>query len=866
MTYFQQVAELADELARTGSRLAKRAAIAEAILRAHTDAPGEPDAGLFAQYLAGQPFAEADPRKLNAGGALLSRALLAVSGASDAALGAAYRRHGDMGAAAFDLLDGKAPVASTTALARLAEVFDGMAGAKTTAERAALVTGLLRAATALEAKYLLKLMLGDMRIGVKQSLVEEAIAAATQPPAMPKAAKTAAGRGRKAAAAGDPVPKEGVPVLQQGFPLPEEGVPAPQQVCAATAAEAVRPATAAEVRHAVMLEADLAGAVKRAFAGTLGEARMRLFHPLGFMLASPVETPEEAVARFASTPEAAAEAEVELLPHPGAEPSPPPTDPDAHATAGLSIESTHTAPNAPTHDSPSSMLQADAATSSPRELKEPNERPGDVSAAAVHIHALLEDKFDGMRCQVHCGDPTQPGRVALYSRNREDVTESYPEVAEAFAQLHGWTGGIADGTQPKDWAGSADDARAGRADEADGVGSKGQTERLTPAMGGSSPLILDGEILGWDFATGRALPFAVLSQRIGRKRVGNELRQRIPVVFMAFDLLYAGGELLLELPLVERRRRLEAVAARLGPRITAPLWLPEVPKDATAGRNRKGRASLDRTAGARAATGQAMLFGDATAPPTQAMLTPSGTEALTPEPPAPEPAAADLANADTVAPEFVPHIRLLLSPARTVESADDIDRAYREARARANEGVMLKAAGSAYQPGRRGLSWVKLKRELATLDVVITGAEFGNGRRAAFLSDYTFAVRGPRFAETGELLNVGKAYSGVTDAEIAELTEWLKAHTLENFGHYRTVEPLRVLEVTFNNLMRSSRHASGFAMRFPRILRVRDDKPMSEIDTLERVEDIYQSQPDKPVETSGVSSEEIGELPALDAD
>jgi DNA ligase-1 len=189
--------------------------------------------------------------------------------------------------------------------------------------------------------------------------------------------------------------------------------------------------------------------------------------------------------------------------------------------------------------------------------------------------------------------------------------------------------------------------------------------------------------------------------------------------------------------------------------------------------------------------------------------------------------------------------RLMLAPSRLVESAEEIDRAYAEARARANEGVMLKAAESIYQPGRRGLAWVKLKRELATLDVVITGAEYGHGRRAGLLSDYTFAVRDA----AGELKNVGKAYSGVTDAEIAELTEFLKSHTLEDHGHFRTVEPLIVLEVAFNNIMRSDRHASGFALRFPRILRIRTDKPLEEIDTVERVEAIYQSQVDKPAES-----------------
>ena len=190
--------------------------------------------------------------------------------------------------------------------------------------------------------------------------------------------------------------------------------------------------------------------------------------------------------------------------------------------------------------------------------------------------------------------------------------------------------------------------------------------------------------------------------------------------------------------------------------------------------------------------------------------------------------------------------RLRLSPVVEAHSAEELDRAYIAARDRGNEGVMIKASESLYQPGRRGLSWMKLKRHLDTLDVVITGAEYGQGRKSQFLSDYTFAVRGP----DGDLLNVGKAYSGVTDAEIAELTEWCKAHTLEDFGHFRSVEPLVVLEVAFNNIMRSDRHASGFALRFPRIVQIRKDKPLDEIDTLERVEEIYQSQPDKPAEAS----------------
>jgi DNA ligase-1 len=603
MAWFKNVAELAETLAGESSRLKKRAAIAEAISQVHAEAPEAEDAGLFALYVAGTPFAEADSRKLNAGGALLSKALLAVSGASDIQLTAAYKQHGDLGAAGFDLLDGRTVAEASLTLAEVADAFAAMAVARTTAVRGGLVEGLLRRATPLEAKYLLKLMIGDMRIGVKQSLVEEAIAVAA-----------------------------GVPV--------------------------------GEVRNAVMLEADLSAAVQRAFAGTLQEARMRLFHPLGFMLASPVDTPEEAVERFSGEPEEEAE--------------------------------------------------------------------------KAHIEAFLEDKYDGMRAQVHCGDAEQPERVAIYSRNKEDVTESFPDLEEAFAHV---------------------------------------------ASAGAGPVIFDGEILGWDYETGRALPFAVLGQRIGRKRVSSEWRRQVPVVFMAFDLMYANGELLLELPLRERRNRLEAVVEKLVETTRSPIFIDERKKGA-----------------------QGLMF----------------------------------AEEDGEVVE-----RLMLSPSRLVESAEDIDRAYAEARARANEGVMLKAAESVYQPGRRGLAWMKLKRELATLDVVVTGAEFGHGKRAGILSDYTFAVRAPG----GELLNVGKAYSGLTDAEIAEMSAWMMEHTLEDRGFFRTVEPLMVLEVAFNNIMRSGRHASGFALRFPRILRIRTDKPVSEIDTVERVEEVYQSQVDKPVET-----------------
>ncbi|HEV2647048.1 MAG TPA: ATP-dependent DNA ligase [Acidobacteriaceae bacterium] len=650
MALFLQLAELAERMAGTGSRLKKRASIAEAICAVHSAAPESTDAGLFALYLAGEAFAESDPRKINVGGALLSKAILAVSGGGETALNAAYRRHGDLGAAAYDLFaEGVAKqrhfAAEGLTLEEVATAFGEMATARTTVRRSDLVQALLRRATPLEVKYLIKLMLGDMRIGVKQSLVEEAIAAA----ASSEDAKVAA----------------------------------------------------AEVRHAVMLEADLGLAVRRAFSGTLREARMRLFHPLGFMLASPVGSSEEAVARF-------------------------------RQTSSEGVQDTT-------------------------------------------VHAFLEDKYDGMRAQLHCGDQEQLGRVAIYSRNREDITDSFPELAEAFARVD---------------------------------------------CAGNGPLILDGEILAWDFGATlggaieqdgaldaadksplrnaveapslpRALPFSMLGERIGRKRVSDELRVRVPIVFMAFDVLYAEGKLTLDMPLRERRNCLETIAEGLRHHAISPLK----------------RADEVNTV-------QSNLF---------------------------DPAMEGEQNGSGVA-------RLILSPCRLVESADDIDRAYVAARARSNEGVMIKAAESKYQPGRRGLSWVKLKRELATLDVVITGAEYGHGKRAGLLSDYTFAVRDT----SGELLNVGKAYSGLTDSEILQLTESLKGLTLEDQGHFRTVEPLIVLEVAFNNVMRSTRHASGFALRFPRILRLRPDKPVGEIDTIERVGEIYQSQVDKPAEASVV--------------
>jgi len=123
------------------------------------------------------------------------------------------------------------------------------------------------------------------------------------------------------------------------------------------------------------------------------------------------------------------------------------------------------------------------------------------------------------------------------------------------------------------------------------------------------------------------------------------------------------------------------------------------------------------------------------------------------------------------------------------------------------------------------------------LDVIVTAAEFGHGKRIGVLSDYTFAVR-----DGERLVNIGKAYSGLTDAEIAEMTKWFLEHTIEDQGFRRIVEPKIVLEVAFNNMMRSNRHESGYALRFPRIVRLRPDKLAEEVDTVERAREIYEKQ------------------------
>jgi len=171
---------------------------------------------------------------------------------------------------------------------------------------------------------------------------------------------------------------------------------------------------------------------------------------------------------------------------------------------------------------------------------------------------------------------------------------------------------------------------------------------------------------------------------------------------------------------------------------------------------------------------------------------------------------------------------LQIVPIARAKSAAEIESSFLAARGRGNEGLIAKLPHSPYAPGRRGMAWVKLKKAFATLDVVVVSVEYGHGKRRAVLSDYTFAVRG----EDGALLNIGKAYSGLTDLEIAALTGRFQDSIVRQRGRVFDVRPEIVLEVAFDSIQPSARHASGLALRFPRIHRIRDDKTVADIDTL----------------------------------
>lgn len=175
------------------------------------------------------------------------------------------------------------------------------------------------------------------------------------------------------------------------------------------------------------------------------------------------------------------------------------------------------------------------------------------------------------------------------------------------------------------------------------------------------------------------------------------------------------------------------------------------------------------------------------------------------------------------------------APFQTLNSEEEIIRMFTESRKLGHEGLVLKDPESTYKPGRRGRYWVKLKQEFDTIDAVIVLAEYGHGKRAGVLSDYTFAVK-----DNGNLKVIGKAYSGLTDEEIDQMTSRLKSIMIEDQGSRVIVKPEIVLEIAFDSIQKSERHDSGYALRFPRIKRIRDDKGVNDIDTLDKVKAIYE--------------------------
>ncbi len=187
--------------------------------------------------------------------------------------------------------------------------------------------------------------------------------------------------------------------------------------------------------------------------------------------------------------------------------------------------------------------------------------------------------------------------------------------------------------------------------------------------------------------------------------------------------------------------------------------------------------------------------------------------------------------------EVLKGTELRKAESRSVREAGEIAAFFKQSRSLGYEGLVLKDPDSPYTPGRRGRYWAKLKEELETLDVVMVAAEFGHGKRAGKISDYTFAVR------DGDALKViGKAYSGLTDKEIDDMMVRIRKLTLGEEGFRMAVKPEIVLEVAFDSIQRSERHDSGYALRFPRIKRIRDDRQASDIDTIERVREIYEGQ------------------------
>jgi len=187
---------------------------------------------------------------------------------------------------------------------------------------------------------------------------------------------------------------------------------------------------------------------------------------------------------------------------------------------------------------------------------------------------------------------------------------------------------------------------------------------------------------------------------------------------------------------------------------------------------------------------------------------------------------------------------LINSTYKLVNSQQEISVMFEQSRDIGHEGLVLKDPNSHYHPGKRGRYWVKLKKELDTIDAVIVIAEYGSGRRAGVLSDYTFAIKGDgnKNNETPVLRTIGKAYSGLTDSEILEMTKKLKSIMIRDEGIRIIVKPEIAIEVAFDGIQKSNRHDCGFALRFPRIKNIRKDKGILDIDSLQKVKQIYEKQ------------------------
>ena len=293
--------------------------------------------------------------------------------------------------------------------------------------------------------------------------------------------------------------------------------------------------------------------------------------------------------------------------------------------------------------------------------------------------------------------------------------------------------------------------------------------------------VLDGEVLA--FRGERPLPFSALQQRIGRQKQVAELARTVPVVFMAYDILEDRGEDIRALPQVERRRRLEE---RLG-HLRSDLVCPH-----------SGNVEIQ----------------DLTPNEDEFMLAPSG-EALTPK---------------AVEPVSIGGSVLRASPLVHADTWTSLANLRAESRARGVEGLMLKRTSASYGVGRKRGNWWKWKIDPYTIDAVLIYAQPGSGRRASLLTDYTFGVW-----DHGELVPIAKAYSGLSNEEIDEMDKWIRRHTRERFGPVRHVEPVHVFELGFEAIARSTRHRSGIAVRFPRMLRWRRDKKPEDADTLETV-------------------------------